>query len=90
MTHHEIARNFQTPRRRQVNIWQSENNQGAISVGTPFAQRAQIMKTQITLAQLMILLSAGLFHRGEWIPASTVLGVNVATLTMVIRRSRDS
>jgi hypothetical protein len=90
MTHHVNARNFHTPPRRQVKIWQSENNQGAISLGTLFAQSAQMMKTQITLAQLMLLLGAGLFYRGELIPASTVFAAYLAALIMVIRRGRDS
>jgi len=36
------------------------------------------------LTHLMLLLSVGLFHRTEWIPALTVLAAYVVTLTMVV------
>jgi hypothetical protein len=43
------------------------------------------MVLQIILAQLMVLLSAGLFYRHEWLPAFAVLAIYVATLIMVVR-----
>jgi len=46
------------------------------------------MAYQILLTNLMLLLSAGLFHRGEWLPALTVLAAYVATLMMVVSSNR--
>jgi CHASE2 domain-containing sensor protein len=42
------------------------------------------MALQMLLTQLLLLLSAGLFYRGQWLPALTVLAVYIVTLITVV------